>query len=444
MGGFNHKMKSGIYASLDIGTTSIKVIVAEVLNGQINVIGVGNERSNGLSRGMIVDIDQTAVSIQQAVRQAEDKADIKINELIVGIPANNLHISSCYGSISINQNHQEITDEDVQNVVGKAIEGNLNQERQVLNLTLEEFVVDGFDEIKDPRGMIGNRIEFRGTMTSIPRSILHNVRKAVQRVGFGIKNIILQPHAMAQVSLSEDERNFGALLVDMGGGQTSIAVLHENQVKHAQVIPEGGEYVTKDISIVLNTSIKNAEKLKRDVGHAYYEEANPERSVSVEVVGQNDLVTFKEAYIAEVIEARLEQIFEQLKFSIDHVGAGKLPAGMVISGGAASLPGIERLAEDVFDLPVKIYVPDFMSVRYPAFTNAIGLVVAETNLSDIDRLINQTVLGKTLDLQADRPDRPVIQKNREQEEPIEEPTQPTEEKEPFGDKLKNFFSGFFE
>src|SRR5690625_5099481 len=140
-----------------------------------------------------------------------------------------------------------------------------------------EFVVDGFDEIKDPRGMIGNRIEFRGTMTSIPRSILHNVRKAVQRAGFGIKNIILQPHAMAQVSLSKDERNFGALLVDMGGGQTSNAVLHENQVKHAQVIPEGGEYVTKDISIVLNTSIKNAEKLKRDVGNAYNEKVNKDR-----------------------------------------------------------------------------------------------------------------------------------------------------------------------
>ena len=448
MGGFNHKMKSGIYASLDIGTTSIKVIAAEVLNGQINVIGVGNERSNGLSRGMIVDINQTAVSIQQAVRQAEDKADIKINELIVGIPANNLHINSCYGSISINQNHQEITDEDVQSVVEKAIEGSLNQEREVLNLTLEEFVVDGFDEIKDPRGMIGNRIEFRGIMTSIPRSILHNIRKAVQKAGFGIKNIILQPHAMAQVSLSEDERNFGALLVDMGGGQTSVAVLHENQVKHAQVIPEGGEYVTKDISIVLNTSIKNAEKLKRDVGHAFYEEANPERSVSVEVVGQNDLVTFKEAYIAEVIEARLEQIFEQLKFSVDHVGAGKLPAGMVISGGAASLPGIEHLAEDVFNVPVRIYVPDFMSVRYPAFTNAIGLVVAETNLSDIERLINQTVLGKTLNLQAKNSVRPVVRENQEQDEQTEEITQPSsqpnEEKEPFGDKVKNFFSGFFE
>jgi len=442
-------MKSGIYASLDIGTTSIKVIAAEVLNGQINVIGVGNERSNGLSRGMIVDIDQTAASIQQAVRQAEDKADIKINELIVGIPANDLRINSCYGSISINQNHQEIIDEDVQKVIEKAIEGSLDQEREVLNLTLEEFVVDGFDEIKDPRGMIGNRIEFRGTITSIPRSILHNIRKVVQKAGFGIKNIVLQPHAMAQVALSEDERNFGAILVDMGGGQTSVSVIHEDQVKHAQVIPEGGEYVTKDISIVLNTSVKNAEKLKRDVGHAYYEDTNPERTVSVEVVGQNNLVTFKEAYISEVIEARLEQIFEQLKFSIDNVGADQLPVGMIISGGGASLPGVERLAEDVFDLPVNIYIPDFMSVRYPAFTNAIGLVVTETKLSEIDRLINQTVLGKTLNRRAEGQARPAVRDNREREEqqveePKKQPSQPAEDKEPFGDKVKNFFSGFFE
>src|SRR5699024_7140224 len=340
-------------------------------------------------------------------------------------------------------------DEDVQKVIEKAIEGSLDQEREVLNLTLEEFVVDGFDEIKDPRGMIGNRIEFRGTITSIPRSILHNIRKVVQKAGFGIKNIVLQPHAMAQVALSEDERNFGAILVDMGGGQTSVSVIHEDQVKHAQVIPEGGEYVTKDISIVLNTSVKNAEKLKRDVGHAYYEDTNPERTVSVEVVGQNNLVTFKEAYISEVIEARLEQIFEQLKFSIDNVGADQLPVGMIISGGGASLPGVERLAEDVFDLPVNIYIPDFMSVRYPAFTNAIGLVVTETKLSEIDRLINQTVLGKTLNRRAEGQARPAVRDNREREEqqveePKKQPSQPAEDKEPFGDKVKNFFSGFFE
>ena len=442
-------MKSGIYASLDIGTTSIKVIVAEVFNGQINVIGVGNERSKGLSRGMIVDIDQTAASIQRAVQQAEDKADIIINELIVGVPANDLHMNSCYGSISINQNQQEISNQDVKSVIEKAIEGSLNQGREVLSLRQDEFIVDGFDEIKDPRGMIGNRVEFRGTITSVPRSILHNIRKAVQKAGLGIQNIVLQPYALSQVALSEDERNFGALLVDMGGGQTSVAVIHENQIKHAHVIPEGGEFVTKDISIVLNTSIKNAEKLKRDVGHAFYGNANPERTVSVEVVGQKDLAKFKESYIAEIIEARLEQIFEQLKFSIANVGADQMPVGMIISGGTASLPGIHRLAEDVFNVPVSVYIPDYMSVRYPAFSNAIGLVIAETNLSEIDQLINDTVLVNTLsDRSSSSPVQSIIRDERQVEEPVEQTHQPVsandEDKEPMSNKLKNFFSGFFD
>ena len=442
-------MKSGIYASLDIGTTSIKVIVAEVFNGQINVIGVGNERSKGLSRGMIVDIDQTAASIQRAVQQAEDKADIIINELIVGIPANDLHMNSCYGSISINQNQQEISNQDVKSVIEKAIEGSLNQGREVLSLRQDEFIVDGFDEIKDPRGMIGNRVEFRGTITSVPRSILHNIRKAVQKAGLGIQNIVLQPYALSQVALSEDERNFGALLVDMGGGQTSVAVIHENQIKHAHVIPEGGEFVTKDISIVLNTSIKNAEKLKRDVGHAFYGNANPERTVSVEVVGQKDLAKFKESYIAEIIEARLEQIFEQLKFSIANVGADQMPVGMIISGGTASLPGIHRLAEDVFNVPVSVYIPDYMSIRYPAFSNAIGLVIAETNLSEIDQLINDTVLVNTLsDRSSSSPVQSIIRDESQVEEPVEQTHQPVsandEDKEPMSNKLKNFFSGFFD
>ena len=183
-GGFNHIMKSGIYASLDIGTTSMKVIVAEVVNGQMNVIGVGNERAHGLNRGMIVNIEEAAASIREAVRQAEDKADVKINELVVGIPANDIRINTCYGSLSLNQNQQEITNHDVGQVVEKAIEGSLSQDREVVSVTADEFMLDGFDEIKDPRGMIGNRIEFRGIIASSPRSILHNIRKAVQRAGY--------------------------------------------------------------------------------------------------------------------------------------------------------------------------------------------------------------------------------------------------------------------
>jgi len=447
-GGFNLKMKSGIYASLDIGTTSIKVIVAEVLNGQINVIGVGNERANGLKRAMIVDIEQTAASIRSAVEQAEDKADVKINELIVGVPSNELQINSCYGGISINKNQQEIGNEDVQQVVAKAIEGSLNQEREVVNVTPEEFTVDGFDEIKDPRGMIGNRIEFRGTITSVPRSILHNIRKAVKRAGFSVRNIVLLPEAMGQVALTQDERNFGAILIDMGGGQTCVSVIHDDQLKSSYAIQEGGEYVSKDISIVLNTSIKDAEKLKRDVGHAYYPDMTSDRTVTVDVVGQKELERYKESYISEIIEARIAQIFEQLKFSLDNIGASQMPAGITISGGAASLPGIDRLAEEIFNIPVRIYIPDFMSVRYPAFTNAIGLVIAETNLSEVEELIIQTLLQKTTSHQPVRNSVQPVAKEESAESTTQasdqyEMTDP-EDEETMADKIKNFFSGFFE
>jgi cell division protein FtsA len=441
-------MKSGIYASLDIGTTSIKVIVAEVLNGQINVIGVGNERANGLKRAMIVDIEQTAASIRSAVEQAEDKADVKINELIVGVPSNELQINSCYGGISINKNQQEIGNEDVQQVVAKAIEGSLNQEREVVNVTPEEFTVDGFDEIKDPRGMIGNRIEFRGTITSVPRSILHNIRKAVKRAGFSVRNIVLLPEAMGQVALTQDERNFGAILIDMGGGQTCVSVIHDDQLKSSYAIQEGGEYVSKDISIVLNTSIKDAEKLKRDVGHAYYPDMTSDRTVTVDVVGQKELERYKESYISEIIEARIAQIFEQLKFSLDNIGASQMPAGITISGGAASLPGIDRLAEEIFNIPVRIYIPDFMSVRYPAFTNAIGLVIAETNLSEVEELIIQTLLQKTTSHQPVRNSVQPVAKEESAESTTQasdqyEMTDP-EDEETMADKIKNFFSGFFE
>ena len=441
-------MKSGIYASLDIGTTSIKVIVAEVLNGQMNVIGVGNERANGLSRGMIVDIDLTAASIQSAIRQAEDKADVAINELIVGIPANDVQMNSCYGGISINHNQQEITDEHVRSVVEKAIEGSLNQDREVVSIALDEFSLDGFDEIKDPRGMIGNRLEFKGTIGSLPRSIVHNIRKAVERAGYSIRNIVLAPEAMGEVALSEDERNFGGILIDLGGGQTTVSVIHDNQLKHSKVIQEGGEYVTKDISIVLNTTVKNAEKLKRDVGNAYYPNTHPDRTVSVEIVGQKELETVKESYISEIIEARLTQIFEQLKFSLDNIGALQMPAGITISGGAASLPGIDALTEEIFNVPARIYVPDFMSVRYPTFTNAIGLVITETNLSEVEEIILESILEKTVSNQNSRTavQQPVAQTNQTvQEEYKESQTQEnTENKEPMGDKLKRFFSGFFE
>lgn len=442
-------MKSGIYASLDIGTTSIKVIVAEILNGQVNVIGVGNERTNGLSRGMVINIDETAVSIQKAVKQAEDKAGVEINDLIVGIPGNNLQIDSCYGSISINQNQQEITDKDVLHVVEKAIEGSVDKNREGINLILDEFTVDGFDEIKDPRGMIGNRIEFKGIISSISKSIMHNIKKSVEKAGYGIQNIILQAEAMSEVALTKDERNFGAILIDLGGGQSSMSLIHNNQLKYTGAIPEGGEYITKDISIVLNTSIKNAEKLKRDIGHAYPAEVNSDRTVAVDVVGKKELVQFEESYLAEIIESRLIQIFEQLKYQLDHLGVNEIPSGIYLSSGVASLPGIEYLAEDIFNLPVNVYVPDFMSIRYPTFTNAIGLVLKETSLSEVDQLINKSLISLSIG-EASYSNENIVKNIDTETKPnypdykIEENVQDNKDKKSFTDTMKNIISGFFE
>lgn len=438
-------MKSGIYASLDIGTTSIKVIVAELLNGQVNVIGVGNERTAGLSRGMIINIEETASSINRAVKQAEDKAGVEINDLIVGIPGNNLHIDSCYGSISINQDQQEITDQDVFRVVEKAIEGSVDKNKEGINLILDEFIVDGFNEIKDPRGMIGNRIEFKGIISSVSKSILHNIKKSVEKAGFGIQNIILQAEAMSEIALTKDKRNFGAILIDLGGGQSNISVVHNNQLKFTDAISEGGEYITKDISIVLNTSIKNAEKLKRDIGHAYPLEMNSDRTVAVDVVGEKDLVQYEESYIAEIIESRLVQIFEQLKYKLENIGAEEMPSGIYLSGGVASLPGIEYLAKDIFNLPVEVYVPNFMSIRYPTFTNSMGLILKETSLSEIDQLINKSLVALTI---GNKNYNDNMRRNTDNDLEITSSSETYNEKnqnsKSFIDTIKDVISGFFD
>src|SRR5699024_6771088 len=192
MGG-SPTMKSGIHVSLDIGTTSVKVIVAEYINGELNVIGVGNEKSQGISRGIIVDIDLTVQSIQRAVHQAEEKSGIQIDEVIVGVPANGLEIEPCHGMVGVADAGNEITSEDVQNAVGAALIKAVPPERDILSVLPQEFVVDGFDGISDPRGMIGVRLELHALLLSSPKTILHNIRRCVEKAGWGIQTMILHP-----------------------------------------------------------------------------------------------------------------------------------------------------------------------------------------------------------------------------------------------------------
>lgn len=435
---------TGIYVSLDIGTTSIKVVVAEFVNGQMNIIGVGNEKSEGLSRGIIVDIDQTVDSIKKAIKQAEEKANIDIRNVIVGIPANNVKIEPCHGMIAVSGDNREITEIDVENVMAAAMVKSVPPEREIVAVIPEEFVVDGFSEIRDPRGMIGVRLEMHATMITGPKTILHNTKRCVEKAGLQIEEVVLQPLAISSAAMTKEEAKFGTILIDLGGGQSTAAVMHDNQLKFTFVDPEGGEYVSKDISVILNTSFDSAERIKREYGFALPEETSPDEYFPVDVIGKNEPVRIDEQYLSEIIEARQLQIFDKIKAELDAVGARELPGGIVITGGAAALPGLIELAKDVFEINVNLYVPDQMGMRFPTFSTGIGLIEYVANLDEIHAIAKGRGKGSTYT--SAQPQKQISHVEYETEEVVKEKPvrKPKNEEDKFTNKAKNFFTNFFD
>lgn len=388
--------KTGIYVGLDIGTTSVKVVVAEYIEGQINIIGVGNAKAEGLSRGIVIDIDKAVNSIKRAISQAEEKSGIQIRKVNVGLPANLLEVEKCEGMIAVSTESKEITDADVRNVASAAIVRSTPPERQIITLIPQEYKVDGFDGIKDPRGMIGVRLDMNGLVFTGPKTIIHNIKKCVEKAGLQLAEIVITPLALTESILSDGEKDFGTIVIDMGGGQTTTAVMYENELKFTHVEQEGGEFVTKDISVVLNTSLNNAEALKINYGDAYPERTSSHEEFPVDVIGQNDPIKVDERYLSEIIEARMEQIFTKAKVALEEIDALGLPGGIILSGGNASIPGIVELASDIFGAHVKLHVPNHMGLRNPIFANAISIVEYGAQLNEIYHISKVAVTGGKL------------------------------------------------
>lgn len=443
--------KTGIYVGLDIGTTSVKVVVAEYIEGQINIIGVGNAKAEGLSRGIVIDIDKAVNSIKRAISQAEEKSGIQIRKVNVGLPANLLEVEKCEGMIAVNTESKEITDEDVRNVASAAIVRSTPPERQIITLIPQEFKVDGFDGIKDPRGMIGVRLDMNGVVFTGPKTIVHNIRKCVEKAGLQLAELVITPLALTESILSDGEKDFGTIVIDMGGGQTTTAVMYENELKFTSVEQEGGEFVTKDISVVLNTSLNNAEALKINYGDAYPERTSSHEEFPVDVIGQKEPVKVDERYLSEIIEARMEQILSKSKAALEEIDALTLPGGIILTGGNASIPGIVELAADVFDTHVKLHVPNHMGLRNPIFSNAISIVEYGSQLNEIYHISKTAVTGGKLSVSQTNEDvrfetpRPI--------EPAPTAQQPVvyddyEEEEPKGknvkSKLTDFISNIFD
>ena len=324
----------------------------------------------------------------------------------------------------------------------------LPPEREVVDILADEFVVDGFDGIKDPRGMVGVRLELHGTLFTGPKTIMHNTRKAVEQAGLHLRGTVINPMAQGMMVMNDGEQDFGTVLIDLGGGQATAAVIHDHQLKYVDVDQEGGQFITKDISVVLNTSLDSAEKLKRDYGYADSTQASDEDEFPVDVVGQSQPTPISEKYLAEIIEARLDQIFKRLRANLDKVQALELPGGIVLTGGVAALPGITDLATDEFNTNVRVYVPDQMGLRHPSFTLALALVNYYGGLSEIDLLIKSALTGSTQ--LADETDE-IRQREQVAEDAANEAAQVTQgksakpkQKKNRTEGIKKFFSDFFD
>ncbi|HFS4989826.1 cell division protein FtsA [Enterococcus faecium] len=439
--------KTGMYVGLDIGTTSVKVVVAEYIDSQMNIIGVGNAKSEGINRGIIVDIDKTVQAIQRAVRQAEEKAGIQIKGVSVGLPANMLEVENCQGMIAVNGDSKEITDEDVRNVASAALVRSIPPERQIVSILPQDFTVDGFEGIKDPRGMIGVRLEMYGLLFTGPKTIIHNIRKCVENAGLIVNEMVITPLALTESILSDGEKDFGTIVIDIGGGQTTTAVMHDKQLKFTNLDQEGGEFVTKDISIVLNTSFNNAEALKINYGDAYPERTSPDEEFPVDVIGQSEPVKVDERYLSEIISARMEQIFNKAKDALDQIEALELPGGVVLTGGAASLPGVVDLAQEIFGVNVKLYVPNHMGLRNPVFTNVISIVDYSANLSEVYQLAKIAVTGETSaarQMVVEQETTNTYESYEAPEETIYDEPEPKESGENVKNKIKGFFTNIFD
>ncbi len=402
-------VKSGFFTGLDIGTSSVKVLVAEYTDNEMNVIGVSSVKSAGVKDGIIVNIDVAAGAIKKALEQAEEKSGIRIDRVNVGLPANLLQIEPTQGMIPVTTDSQEITDSDVENVVKSALTKSMTPEREVISFIPEEFVVDGFQGIKDPRGMMGIRLEMRGMLYTGPRTILHNLRKTVERAGVQVENIVISPLALTRSVLNEGEREFGATVIDLGGGQTTVAVMRNQELQYTNIYQEGGDYITKDISKVLTTSQSIAENLKFNYGIAYPQDASEKEKFTVEVIGESTPVEVTERYLSEVVSARLRQIFDRVRQDLERTRALDLPGGVVLVGGGAILPGIAELAQEVLGVNTKLFVPNQIGIRNPAFASVISFVEYVGGLEEVEKIAQRAVNGeadlrqKPIDFTVSRP-----------------------------------------
>jgi cell division protein FtsA len=378
-----------IVVGLDVGTTKVCAIVGEVnADGMVDIIGVGTSPSRGLRRGVVVNIDHTVASIRKAVEDAELMAGCQIQSVYAGISGGHIKGINSHGVIAIKS--REVTEVDVARVIDAARAVAIPLDREVIHILPQEFVVDDQEGIKEPIGMAGVRLEAKVHIITGAVSAAQNIERCAARSGLKVYDLVLQQMAAAEAVLSPDEKELGVALVDIGGGTTDIAIFADGAIQHTSVISVGGEQLTNDIAVGLRTPMVEAERIKRRYGCALGSLVDKDETITVPGVGGRHPRVLSRSVLADITEPRLEEILGLVRREVERYNLlQSVASGMVLTGGTVAIDGVCELAEQLFDMPVRLGYPMGISglvdvVNSPVYATGVGLVLWGARNKSVD------------------------------------------------------------
>ena len=373
--------KEKVVVGIDVGTTKVVTLVGNVIDGTVEIIGMGKSESHGLEKGVVVDIGRTMASIRKSVEEAENMADVKIDSVYVGIAGKHIASINNSGTVSINRPDRIITDEDVRRVVETAQAIQIPPESEMIHIIPRQFIVDGQDGITDPVGMTGTRLEVDVHIVTGSITAVHNLVRCVESLGIGIRQIVLEPIASSLAVLSSAEKELGVILMDLGGGTTDISVFRGGDIWFSKVIPIAGEHITNDITVGLQTPIEEAELVKKMHGSALVDSVGEDEKIEVATIGGDEKKLVSKKRLAKIIEPRIEELLDLGMQEVEDAGYRDLiPAGLVLTGGCSLLSGLPDFASQRYDIPVRRgKIPQGIHglrdiVESPIYATSIGLL----------------------------------------------------------------------
>jgi cell division protein FtsA len=397
------RSKPDLVVGLDVGTTKICAVIAAPRGAAgLDVVGVGAAPSRGLRRGVVVNIDSTVEAIKQAVAEAEQMAGVEVAAVYAGVAGGHIRSVNSRGVVAISGKDREVTQTDVDRAVDAARAINIPQDREIIHVLPQTFMIDDADGVREPIGMSGVRLEVEAHIVTGAVTSVQNVIRSVNRAGLSVQDIVLEPIASSEAVLFHDERELGVVVIDIGGGTTDVALLRDGAIWHTAILPLGGDHITNDIAVGLRTPMADAEDLKKRYGCALTALVPAEETVDVPSVGGRKPRQLSRQVLSEIIQPRVEEIFTLVARELTRAGFSEAAtAGVVVTGGTSILQGVPELAESVFDQPVRRGIPGDVGgladvIRSPIYSTAVGLALYGARRQTPGPVWSETVPGQGL------------------------------------------------